>query len=174
MSPSALLEPLRDLASQWKLRRSAQIGRGAEALGRIWIHGDGAVRIGARVRLDGRWAPIEIHAAEGAEVVIEDDARIDGGVSIEARRSVRVGMRARMGRFCKVIDNHFHRLASFDDRPASQAIVIEEDVDLGARSILLPGAYVGAGTVVGPGTVITRRFPPGTFVAGLPATIRRT
>ncbi|MFO0590937.1 MAG: hypothetical protein U0441_25565 [Polyangiaceae bacterium] len=173
MSPSALLGSLRGAWTRWKLRRSAQIGRGAEARGHIWIHGPGSVRIGARAHLDGRWAPIELHAAEGAEIVIAEDARIDGGVSIDAHRSVRVGARSHVGRLCKILDNHFHRPKSLDDKPQSQAVVIEEDVDLGVRSILLPGAHVGAGAVVGPATVVARRVPAGARIAGLPATVRR-
>lgn len=163
---------LGDLSTRWKLRRCAAVGRAAAARGGIWIHGPGEVRVGDRVLFDGSAAPIELHVGQGAEIVIEDDVRIDGGVSMEAKRSIRVGARAHVGRFCKILDNHFHRLGDRDGRPESTPVIIEEEADLGVRSILLPGAHIGRGTVVRAGTVLTRRVPAGVIVAGVPAMVR--
>lgn len=164
---------LRDLATRVALRRCAEVGRGAVARGTIWIHGAGQVRVGERVILDGRAAPIELHAGEGAEIVLGDDVRVDGGASIEAQGSVRIGARSHVGRFCKVLDNHFHRTTAREERPASAPIVVEEDVDLGVRSILLPGVRVGRAAVIRAGTVVARPIPPGAVAAGLPLTVRR-
>lgn len=170
---SALLRSFRDAEARVKLRGCAEIGRGTEARGGIWIHGPGTIRIGERVVLDGRSAPIELHAGPGAEIVIGDDVHVDGGASIEAQRSIRIGARSRVGRFCKLLDNHFHRTTEHDQRPSSEPIVVEEDALLGARSILLPGAHVGRATEIAAGTVLTKRVPPGVIVAGQPATVRR-
>jgi acetyltransferase-like isoleucine patch superfamily enzyme len=164
---------LGDLQARWKLRRCAAVGRGVEARGAIWIHGPGRIRIGDRVRLDGRSAPIELHAGPGAEIVIEADARVEGGASIEAERKVLIGARARVGRLCKILDNHFHRVNARAERPASQPVVVEADADLGVRSILLPGAHVGRAAVVRAGAVLARRVPDGVVVAGLPAVVQR-
>jgi acetyltransferase-like isoleucine patch superfamily enzyme len=169
MTPFA--EALRDLTTRYRLRRCAEVGRAVVAHGTIWIHGAGSVRLGARVILDGGAAPIELHVAEGAEIVLDDDVRVEGGVSIEAQRSVRIGARARVGRGCKILDNHFHRVGCRDDRPQSVPVIVEEDAELGARVILLPGAHVGRSTVVRAGTVLGRRVPPEVVVAGMPATL---
>jgi acetyltransferase-like isoleucine patch superfamily enzyme len=166
-------EGWRRALTRWRLRRCAAVGPGSEARGTIWIHGGGAVRLGARVVLDGRAAPIELHVGPGAEIVLGDDVHVAGGASLEAERSIRVGARARLGRFCKILDNHYHRVADHGERPHSQPVIVEEDADLGVRAILLPGAHVGRGTAVGPGTVVTRRTPDHAFVAGLPATVQR-
>jgi len=45
---------------------------------------------------------------------------------------------------------------------------------IGARSILLPGVKIGAGSIVAAGSVVTRDVPPGTIVAGNPARVVRT
>jgi acetyltransferase-like isoleucine patch superfamily enzyme len=173
MNARSLSRALHDLATRWKLRRAARIGEGATARGTIWIHGAGTVTIGRGATLDASYAPIELFAREGAEIVIGDGARIEGGASIEARRSVRVGARSRVGRLCKVMDNHFHRVSERDREPPSAPIVIEDDAVLGARSILLPGAHVGRGASVGAATVVARRVPDGAVIAGLPAQVRR-
>lgn len=160
------------LASRWTLRHAASVGQGTRARGRVWLHGEGTVRLGHDVVLDGRWAPIELFAREGAELVLEDGVRVDGGVSIEAALSVRVGARCHLGRFCKLLDNHFHRTDAHEERPASQPVVLGPDVCVGVHAILLPGAWVGAGATIGPGTVVARHVPARARFAGLPAIVR--
>ena len=162
------------LASRFRLRHCAEVGPGTLAQGRLYIWGGGRIRLGARVVLDGRRTPIELHVGADAELVIDDDVHIEGGTSIETLQRVHIGARSHVGAFCKILDNHFHqvngnRLAC----PPSQPVRVDEEVMLGARSILLPGAHLGAGTVVHAGTVISRRFPPGAVLSGVPASVRR-
>lgn len=50
---------------------------------------------------------------------------------------------------------------------------IKSGASIGASATLLPGITVGAGAIVGAGSVVTADVPPGSVVAGNPATIRR-
>lgn len=52
-------------------------------------------------------------------------------------------------------------------------IRIEEDVWIGAGVVVLPGVTVGARSVVGAGSVVTKDIPPDTVAAGNPAAIIR-
>lgn len=160
--------------SRRDVRRRATLGRDVVLRGTIWMRGDGQVRLGHGVVLDGTVAPIELHAHEGAEIVVGDGARIDGGTSIESRQHVQLGARVRVGAFCKILDNHYHRTQGGHRRdvPPSVPVDVEDDVTLGARVVLLPGAHVGRGSVVSPGTVVTRRVPAFSHVVGFPATVR--
>lgn len=139
---------------------------------RIWLHGGGRLELGERVRFGVGTAPIELHVAPGAVLTIGDDALIEGGASIEVALRVSIGPRARVGPFAKVIDNHFHS-ASGDrhQRPPSAPVVIERDVVLGPRAIVLPGAHVGAGSHVAAAAVVARRVPPYSSVSGVPAVV---
>jgi sugar O-acyltransferase (sialic acid O-acetyltransferase NeuD family) len=49
------------------------------------------------------------------------------------------------------------------------AVVLEDDVWLGAGAVLLPGVHVGRGAVVGAGAVVRGDVPAGTTVVGVPA-----
>jgi acetyltransferase-like isoleucine patch superfamily enzyme len=150
------------------------VGPGTLAHGRLYIRGEGRIRLGARVVLDGRRTPIELHVGAGAELVIDDDVHIEGGTSIEALQRVHIGARTHVGGFCKILDNHFHQVnGNRLERPSSVPVEVDEEVVLEARSILLPGAHLGAGTVVHSGTVVSRRFPPGVELSGVPASARR-
>ena len=51
--------------------------------------------------------------------------------------------------------------------------VIEPDVWIGARSIILPGRLIGRGSIVAAGSVVTKDVEPYTIVAGNPARIVR-
>lgn len=161
------------LADERKLRFCRSVGRDVRVVGTIWIHGGGDVYIGDRVFLNASNAPIELFATKGAEIRIADDVIIGGGTSIEAQRSILVCARTNVGSFCKFIDTHFHALTGNRmERQAPKNVIIEEDVEIGPRAILLAGAHVGRRTVVGPGSVVTRRIPPNVTVGGLPTTVR--
>jgi len=160
----------------WSLRGAigrVKLAADTVVVGRILAPGKGLVRVGAGVRLDASQAPILLMAFPGAEILLEDGVVIESGASIEAVRSVRIGARSQLGAFSMILDNSFHQLEG--DRkvlPESHPVVLEEDVLIGPRSILLPGAHLGRGTRVGPCTVLARRTPPGAVVVGHPAVIR--
>ncbi|QOT16042.1 DapH/DapD/GlmU-related protein [Paenarthrobacter sp. YJN-5] len=48
-------------------------------------------------------------------------------------------------------------------------VVIEDDVWIGARAIILPGVTIGTGSVVAASAVVTKSVPPFSVVAGNPA-----
>jgi maltose O-acetyltransferase len=50
-------------------------------------------------------------------------------------------------------------------------VKINDDVWIGARSIILPGVEIGKGAVIGAGSVVTKNVPELTIVAGNPARI---
>lgn len=52
-------------------------------------------------------------------------------------------------------------------------VVIEDDVDLGVNSVILPGVTVGRGAIVGAGAVVNRDVAPYAVVAGVPAKVLR-
>jgi len=148
---------LHQLRSRIKLRACSSVGAAPSVEGRVWIHGKGRITIGHRVRIDAGLAPVELNAAEGAEIVIGDDVQVNSGVSIEACGRVDIGERCRLERFCKIIDTHFHPTAlgaRRERRPDPVPVVVEPDSEIGCRAILLPGAFVRRGATVRPATVV--------------------
>jgi len=55
----------------------------------------------------------------------------------------------------------------------ARPITIGDDCWIGGGALILPGATIGARTVVGAGSVVTRDLPPDTFAAGNPARVIR-
>jgi acetyltransferase-like isoleucine patch superfamily enzyme len=165
------------LLTRFRLRACQSVGRDPVVRGSIWVHGSGSVRLGDRVVLDARSAPIELRAVDpGAEIVLGDDVHIEGGASIEAVQSVTIGARAHLGWFSKIMDSNFHSMTGDRHRrPTPYPVVVGEDVRIEARALLLPGSRVGAQSTVASMAVVTRhlRILPGSLVRGHPAVVVR-
>lgn len=50
-----------------------------------------------------------------------------------------------------------------------KAIVINDDVWIGARAIILPGVTIGKGAIISAGSVVTKDVRPYSIVGGIPA-----
>jgi len=49
--------------------------------------------------------------------------------------------------------------------------IVDDDVWIGRRAIIMPGLQLGEGSVIGAGAVVTKDIPPYSVVAGVPARI---
>ena len=54
---------------------------------------------------------------------------------------------------------------------STSAVVIEDDIWIGANAVVLPGVTIGHHSVVAAGAVVTKDVPPPSLVAGVPAKI---
>lgn len=50
-------------------------------------------------------------------------------------------------------------------------IIVEDDVWIGFRSIILSGVHIGKGSVIAAGSVVTKDVPPYAIVGGVPAKV---
>lgn len=72
--------------------------------------------------------------------------------------------------------NHSHdrtdipiQLQGFD---APRPVVIEDDVWMGARCMIMPGVTIGRGSIIAAGSVVTKDVPPYSVAAGVPAVVK--
>lgn|SRR5574344_1086481 len=52
-------------------------------------------------------------------------------------------------------------------------VIIEDEVWIGTKAIILPGVTIGHNSVVGAGAVVTKSFPPYSLIGGVPAKLIR-
>ena len=110
--------------------------------------------------------------ASGAEIVIGSGVGVSGCV-ISAAKSIHIGDRVLIGSGALIFDSDLHPLEAGErhGQGACAPIVIEDDVFIGARAIILKGVTIGKGAVVGAGAVVTKDVQPGVRVAGNPAKV---
>jgi acetyltransferase-like isoleucine patch superfamily enzyme len=70
------------------------------------------------------------------------------------------------------IANSLQHLGTIKRPPfVCRRVVIEDDVHIGANTLILKGVRVGAGSTIAPGSLLTEDVPPRSRVAGNPAEI---
>ena len=124
-----------------------------------------------RVKLESDVAALELTTGPNGTLDIGERSFVNYGTSLSASLLVRIGPRCQIGTYCLLMDNDFHRVEPERrlERPESRPIVLEENVWLGARVIVMNGVTIGRDSVVGAGSVVTRDVAPRTVVAGVPA-----
>ncbi len=50
--------------------------------------------------------------------------------------------------------------------------VVEDDVSIGAGTVLVPGVRIGKGAMIGAGSVVTKNIPAGSLAYGNPARVK--
>ncbi len=62
-----------------------------------------------------------------------------------------------------------HNSEQLDEWEHSPPIIIGKRCWIGVNAVLLPGSGLGENTIVGAGAVVTKRFPAGSKIGGIPA-----
>jgi acetyltransferase-like isoleucine patch superfamily enzyme len=95
---------------------------------------------------------------------------LNRNVEIIAQESVRIGGNVRIGWDVVIMDTDLH---GHSGRPAyAKPVVIEDDVWIGCRAIILKGVHVGAGAIIAAGAIVTKDVPPLAVVTGPSAGVR--
>ncbi|WP_455664165.1 acyltransferase [Phocaeicola sp.] len=126
-----------------------------------------------------------INAPAGSVIQIGDNVGISSAC-IWAKERIVIGNRVKIGGDCILMDTDAHNLdyrirnsgeldtqgRSIDVLTAVSApIVIEDDVLIGTRCIILKGVTIGARSVIGSGSIVTRSIPPDCIAVGNPCRV---
>lgn len=97
--------------------------------------------------------------------------------AIICHHSITIGDNVKIGGGVKVYDTNFHSLNPSVRRNRDldlkekkcRPVVIEHDAFIGAASIILSGVTIGANSIVGAGSVVTKSIPANEIWGGNPA-----
>jgi len=136
------------LPTRLALDPTAWVAPGAALVGDITLGRTSSVWFNATVR--GDLAPVVI----GDESNIQDNCV----VHVDEGMPARIGARVTLGHGAIV-----------------HAAVIEDEVLVAMKAVVLSGCHVGTGSLIGAGAVVPEgtRIPPGSLVLGLPARVVR-
>jgi acetyltransferase-like isoleucine patch superfamily enzyme len=116
--------------------------------------------------------PVKIHIKSTADLKLGNQVFLNNGVQLSCSEKILIGNHVDIADDCLIIDNDFHSVGSCDIK--SGPIIIEDDVWIASRSIILKGVTIGKGSVIGAGSIVTKSIPPYSFAAGNPAKVIRT
>ena len=114
-----------------------------------------------------------------ASIRIGDHVGISGSVLCSAM-SIEIGNGTLLGSGVMIVDTDFHPLEAFPRRHAplptpqeEEAVVVGQNVFVGARTLILKGSTIGDNSVVGAGSVVSGHIPPDVVAAGNPCRVIR-
>ncbi len=115
--------------------------------------------------------PVVIHTPQALR--IGDNTSIAPFVHMWCGAYIEIGSRCMIGSHVAITSlGHDFREEEMWRSMVKGKVVIEDDVMLGAHSVVLPGVTIGRGAAVGAGSLVTRDVPPYAVFYGQPARLR--
>jgi acetyltransferase-like isoleucine patch superfamily enzyme len=141
--------------------------------------GSGRIVLGREVEFGGKIDfAFNNRLRDRPEVHVGDATFIGHGCVLAAARSVRIGNHCLLAGGTRVADYDGHPLDAARRRArepltpdAVRPVVIGDDVWIGSHALILKGVTIGARSVVGAGSIVTKDVPPDVIVAGNPARV---
>jgi len=121
---------------------------------------------------------VERGAQFGYNIEIGDNSGIGINASLNTSGGIIIGNNVMMGPDVVIsTQDHRHDDATnpmIDQGYVKAPIIIEDDVWIGTRAIILSGVRIGKSAIVGAGAVVTKDVPPFSVVGGNPAKVLKT
>ena len=115
---------------------------------------------------------------KGAHLIIGNNVGISSAC-IWVHKSITIGDNVKIGGDCILLDSDCHSLDFLKRRnddvdqanKVDKDIVIEDDVLIGTRCIILKGVHIGARSIIGSGSIVTKDIPADCIAAGNPCKV---
>ena len=150
-----------------------------------WVQGKGDILIGDNVLVDGKCSfSFAARFVDRPVLEIGDGTGIGHDCSFTIAKRISIGRNCGLTPGCMIMDSSGHPVDANDRmadvklnawKPPSaddvREVVIEDNVWIGRRSIILPGVRIGKGSIISAGSIVRCQVPPYSLVAGNPAKI---
>lgn len=106
----------------------------------------------------------------GNLIEIGSNTVINRGTYLDGRVPLKIGNNISISNYCYIQTNS-HDPQSPDFHGVWEPVVIEDNVWVGAKALILTGVTLGEGCVIGAGAVVTKSIPAYTIAVGCPAKV---
>ncbi|USD67792.1 acyltransferase [Vibrio sp. SCSIO 43136] len=134
--------------------------------------------VGSQCRISGHTTFSARTATVEPQLIIANNVGIGWQTTIAVGTKVVLGNNVRIAGQCNLFGYSGHpidakRRAAGEPDDASQVgdIVLEDDVWLGSKVVVMSGVTIGQGTVVAAGSIVTKSLPSNVIAAGNPAKV---
>lgn len=166
--------------------RGIKFGRNLTVMGSLKVVNKGHISIGDNFMfVSGESiSPISsnlqgsIYVEEGGEVSIGNNVGMTS-TRMWIAKGLKIGDNVKVGANVLLMDTDTHQVDYLQRREghgpiASAPITIEDDVWIGAQCIILKGVTIGARSIIGAGSVVTKDIPSDCIAAGNPCRVIRS
>jgi maltose O-acetyltransferase len=124
---------------------------------------------------EGAFVEVPFFCDYGDLIDMGSDAFMNASCVVLDCAPVRIGARAQLGPGVQLLAADHPREVEARAKKVEMAkpVTVEEDVWIGAGTIVCPGVTIGAGSIVGAGSVVVRDVPAGVVAAGNPCRVIR-
>lgn len=144
--------------------------------GKFYIGDNVLINNGKKFNLIGRQQPCYFIVYNDAVLKLGDNVGMSA-TAIVCFKSITIGNNVKIGGNVVIYDTDFHSLDKIERRDTKidwdskqcSDVVIEDDVFIGAHSIILKGVTIGEGSIIGAGSVVSKSVPKNEIWAGNPA-----
>ena len=161
----------RILMAKFYLRNVTKLGKLVSIKNKPLIKANGKIYIGDNVRIWSFVNKTKLLVDKNGTLKIGENSRINS-CHISVSNFVEIGKNVRIAPGVLILDSDYHLVENhFSEDGKNSPIIIEDDVWLAMRCIILKGVKIGKSSVVAAGSVVTKNVPPNCVVAGVPAKI---
>jgi acetyltransferase-like isoleucine patch superfamily enzyme len=148
----------------------------------VLLLGKGAISFGRNVEFGwprstqfyNGYCHVEASTPESS-IEFGDGVQVNNNAFIKSEGpGIRIGANALIGSCVEILDSDFHELhpeRRRGGRPQMGAVELEENVFVGDGAKILKGVRIGAHSVIGAGSIVTKSIPAGVIAAGNPARV---
>lgn len=163
-----------------------KIGKKRRIRGRLFVRNHGVVHIGDYFLCNSNLKSNPVGGPYRTTLVVSSNAKLIignkvgiSGVAIICNKEITIEDNVLIGSGCCIYDTDFHsveyseRVLQEDAGVNEKPVHIKEGAFIGARTIVLKGVTIGAHSIIGAGSVVTKSVPDNELWAGNPAVFRR-
>ena len=153
--------------------RSCTTGKFVTVRGNPRIEVKGKIIVGDHCRIWSHMGVTQLYAGPRAELIIGNNTFVNTGTILSASNRIVIGNNVQIANQVILMDGDFHGVDDRDVMKVPGEIIIEDDVWIATRAMILKGVTIGKGSTVAAGAVVTKNVPPYTLVGGVPAKVIR-
>ncbi len=128
----------------------------------------GEMSVGENFAIRSQQTRPSLATGPNGRLLIGDRVFVNQGAVLHAELALTIGSRVLIGDGVAISDTDFHEIDP-GQGVRTAPVVIGDGVWLTRSVVVLPGAQIGAGTVVAAGSVVRGELPPWVLAAGSPA-----
>ena len=154
--------------ARYYLRNCTKVGNYVSVNQKPKIVNKGEILLADDVRIWSSIVKSQIYVSKGGILEVGENSRLNG-VHLDVKHNVTIGRNVRIAPGTLIMDSDFHSVEDHFSEGKILPVIIEDNVWIASRSIILKGVTIGKGSVVAAGSVVTKNVEPYTVVAGVPA-----